>query len=167
MLTASRFAIPFLIALIGGCAAYQVGNQAFFRNDIRSVHVPIFESESHRRFLGQQITEAVIKQIEQDTPLIIADPAFAESILRGRIVKDYKRPRTLDRFGEPRVLQSDWSVEVEWVDRNGTPLMQRRNLTISDDVEFIPEGGQSLASSHRELMKKIAQQITGQMELPW
>lgn len=169
----TRFSlIPLLLSVgwlvtFGGCASYQVGNQALFRADIRSIHVPIFESESQRRFLGQQLTEAVVKQIERDTPLVIADPAFADSFLRGTIVRDRKRSRTLDRFGEPRVLQAAWSVEVEWVDRNGTPLMRWEDLTITDSEEFIPEGGQSLASAHRVLVQKLAQQIVGQMELPW
>jgi len=163
----SRTIVPLLIIMMSGCATYQLGNQTLHRADIRTVHVPIFESESHRRFLGQQLTEAVVKQIERDTPIVIADPAFADSFLRGRIVREQKRSQVLDRFGEPRVLSSDWSVEVEWVDRNGTPLMRWKNLTISDAVEFIPEGGQSLASSQRELIQKIARQIVGQMELPW
>lgn len=156
-----------LLINLSGCATYQVGNQTLHRPDIRSVHVPIFKSESHRRFLGQQLTEAVVKQIERDTPIAIADPAFADSFLRGTIVRERKRSQVLDRFGEPRVLQSDWAVEVEWVDRNGSPLMRWENLTISDAVEFIPEGGQSLASAQRELIQKIARQIVGQMELPW
>ena len=138
-----------------------------FRSDIRSVHVPIFESESHRRFLGQQLTEAVVKQIELDTPFVVADQAVADSILTGRIIRDQKRPRTLDRFGEPRVVQTDWRVEVNWTDRGGVPLMQRQQIVIQDDVEFIPEGGPSLATAHRELIAGIAQQIVGQMESGW
>lgn len=156
-----------MLITMSGCATYQFGNQTLHRPDIRTVHVPIFESESHRRFLGQQLTEAVVKQVERDTPYTIADPAFADSFLRGTIIRERKRSQVLDRFGEPRVLQSDWSVNVEWVDRNGAPLMRWNNLTISDEVEFIPEGGQSLASAHRELIQKIAVQIVGQMELPW
>ena len=163
----SRILLLAVTLLVAGCAGYQVGNQSFFNPNIRSVHVPIVESESHRRFLGQQLTEAIVKQIELDTPLQIADAAFADSFLRCRITRDRKRQRTLDRFGEPRVLQTEWLVEVDWVDRSGTPLTQRTNLQITDAVEFIPEGGQSLSSAQRELIGKLARQIVGQMEAPW
>ena len=152
---------------ITGCAGYQVGNQMLFRSDIRTVHVPVFESESYRRFLGQQLTESVIKQIERDTPLVIANPAFADSVLTGRLIQDRKRSRTLDRFGEPRVLQTEWFVEVDWVDRSGNSLMQRQRLRINGAEEFIPEGGQSLTTAQQDLVKKIARQIVGQMEMPW
>ena len=165
----------FLLALIAvaflcktfGCAAYQVGNQALFPPQIRSVHIPIIESESYRRFLGQQLTEAVVKQVELDTPLVIADAAYADSILRCRITQDRKFAKTLDRFGEPRVVSAGWGVEVDWVDRSGVPLLPRRNLRISDQIEFIPEGGQSLSTAQRELIQSIAQQIVGQMESRW
>lgn len=138
-----------------------------FRPDIRTVHIPVFESSSYRRFLGQQLTESVIKQVELDTPLIIANAGFADSVLRGRLVQDRKRARTIDRFGEPRVLQAEWSVEVDWVDRSGNSLMQRQRLRINSAEEFIPEGGQSLTTAQQEVVKKIAQQIVGQMETPW
>ena len=131
------------------------------------MHVPIVESESHRRFLGQQLTEAIVKQIELDTPFQIADAALADSVLNCRIVADRKRPRTQDRFGEPRVLQTEWFVEVEWMDRSGVTLTQFENLRITDEVEFIPEGGQSLATAHRQLIGKIASQVVGQMESRW
>ncbi len=164
---AVRCSLAACCIFFGGCATYQVGNQTLYRGDIRTIHVPIFESESQRRFLGQQLTEAVIKQIERDTPLVIADAAAADSFLQGRLVRDIKRPGGLDRFGEPRVLQSDWVVEVRWVDRSGVPLMQRQLVRVNESVEFIPEGGQSLSTAHRELIEDIARQVVGQMETPW
>ena len=129
-----------------GCAGYHMGNQFLFRSDIRTVHVPVFESESYRRFLGQRMTEAVIKQVELNTPLTIADPAVADSFIQGRLVQDNKRKVTEDFFDEPRVVQVQWLLEVKWVDRAGTPLMERQLLRVNNDVDFIPEGGQSLTT---------------------
>ena len=147
-----------------GCAGYHMGNQFLYRNDIRTVHVPVFESESYRRFLGQRVTEAVIKQIELNTPLTIAEPAVADSFVQGKLIRDVKRKVTEDRFDEPRVLQVQWLLEVKWVDRAGTPLMERQLIRINNDVDFIPEGGQSLATAQQELINRIAREIVGQME---
>ncbi len=155
------------IVAASGCTGYQLGNRLLYRGDIRSVHVPIFESDSYRRFLGQQLTEAVVKQIELDTPLTLANRAAADSFLQGQIISVRKQPRTLNRFSEPRVLQIEWLVEVDWVDRSGCPLMERQRIRITDSVEFIPEGGQSLSSGQRQLIERVAQQIVGQMEAPW
>ena len=150
-----------------GCAGYQTGSQFLYRDDIRTVHVPVFESDSYRRFLGQRLTEAVIKQVELDTPLTVTDPAIADSFIQGKLLRESKRNVTEDSFDEPRVLQTDWRLEISWVDRAGVPLMARQLLRINNGVEFIPEGGQSLSTAQQELINRIAREIVGQMETPW
>lgn len=150
-----------------GCAGYNLGNQNLFRNDIRTVHVPIFESESNRRFLGQRLTEAVVKQVEQGTPLTITDPAIANSFLRGRLVRDQKNTVLENQFDDARAVRTAFRVEIDWVDRAGVPLMNRRSVIIDHSVDFIPEGGQSLATAQQEVIDRIAREIVGQMEMPW
>ncbi len=159
------FLVPAVASL--GCAGYHVGNQFLYRNDIRTVHVPIFESDSYRRFLGQRLTEAVIKQIELNTPLTIADPAVADSFIQGRLIQESNRVASEDSFDEPRVIDANWLVEVSWVDRAGVPLMEKQLLRIDYGVNFIPEGGQSLSTAQGEIIQRIAREIVGQMETPW
>jgi len=150
-----------------GCAGYHMGNQFLYRNDIRSVHVAIFETDSYRRFLGQRLTEAVVKQIESQTPLTISDPRLADSFVHGRILRDAKRVLSETRDDDPRALQYGWQLEVTWVDRAGVPLMQRQVLRIDEDIDFIPEAGQSLATAELEMVERLARQIVGQMEIAW
>ncbi len=153
--------------LAGGCRSYHVGNQFSFRSDIRTVHVGIFDSDSFRRFTGQRLTEAVIREIELRTPLTITEPALADSYVQGRIIRDTKQVLGENRLDDPRTLSYGWQLEVTWVDRAGVPLMQRQLLRLNDDVTFIPEAGQSLASAEIELIESLARQIVGQMEMPW
>jgi hypothetical protein len=166
-----RLALPLwgLALFLGatGCAGYHLGNQYLYRSDIRSVHVAMFESDSYRRFLGQRLTEAVIKQVESQTPLTLADPRLADSFIQGRILRDTKRVLSETRDDDPRALQYGWQLEVTWVDRAGVPLMQRQLLRITEDIDFIPEGGQSLATAELEMVERLARQIVGQMELAW
>lgn len=156
-----------LIASNGGCAGYHLGNQFLYRGDIRTVHVVMFESDSDRRFLGPRITEAVIKEIEQKTPLTITEPQLTDSFIRGRILRDTKRVAGENRFDEARSIDVGWVVEVDWVDRANTPLMQRRTVKISEDSVFIPEGGQSMATVQQEIIERVARQIVSQMQTPW
>jgi hypothetical protein len=150
-----------------GCAGYNLGNQYLFRNDIRTVHVPIFESDSNRRFLAQRLTEAVVKQVEQGTPLTITDPSVSNSFLRGRLIRDQKNTVTENQFDDARAVRTSFRVEIDWVDRAGVPLMPRRSVIIDQGVEFIPEGGQSLATAQQTLIDRIAREVVGQMEMPW
>ena len=119
-----------LMITFSGCAGYNLGNQNLFRNDIRSVHVPIFESDSDRRFLGQRLTEAVVKQVELGTPLTITDPSIANSFLRGRLVRDQKNTVTENQFDDGRAVRTSFRVEIDWVDRAGVPLMPRRSVCL-------------------------------------
>ena len=109
----------------------------------------------------------MVKQIESQTPLTISDPRLADSFIQGRILRDTKRVLSETRDDDPRALQYDWQLEVTWVDRAGVPLMQRQILRITQDIAFIPEGGQSLATAELEMVERLARQIVGQMELAW
>lgn len=159
--------IGMMVIMFMGCAGYNLGNQYLFRNDIRTVHVPIFESDSNRRFLAQRLTEAVVKQVEQGTPLTITDPSVSNSFLRGRLVRDQKNTVTENQFDDARAVRTSFRVEIDWVDRAGVPLMPRRSVIIDHSVDFIPEGGQSLATAQQEVIERIAREVVGQMEMPW
>ena len=56
------FLLPLLFC---GCAAYQIGNQSLYPLEIHTVAVPVFQSNSFRRNLGERLTEAVVKEIEK------------------------------------------------------------------------------------------------------
>ena len=150
-----------------GCAGYHLGNQYLYRSDIRTVHVAMFESDSYRRFLGQRTTEAVIKEVELSTPLTITNPQIADSFIRERILQDRKSVVGENRLDEPRSLGVEWVVEIDWVDRAGTPLMQRQTVRITEDVVFIPEGGQSLTTAQQKIIERVARQTVSQMQTPW
>jgi hypothetical protein len=159
---------------LSGCAGYQVGSRSLYRPDIRTIHVPVVESDSFRRHLGERLTEALVKEIELKTPYKVVGAAEADSILTCRIVSESKRVLAENRFDEPRDVEADFFVQVSWVDRRGDLIMSHNDvpvqpllLNISQTANFVPEGGQSLATAHQEAIRRLADQIRGQMELAW
>lgn len=163
--------LPVLVASVlvtsVGCAGYHLGNQYLYRSDIRTVHVAMFDSQSHRRFLGQRFTEAITKQIITSTPLTITEPAIANSVITGRLVRESKSVTGETVTDEARSLDVANRIEFTWVDRAGTPLMPRQTVRIDFDAELIPEGGQSLTTTQQEIIDRIAREVVGQMETPW
>jgi hypothetical protein len=162
------------VFLFPSCAGYQLGQRSLYRPDIRTVHVPMAVSDSYRRHLGEQLTEAVVKQIELKTPYKVVDAGSADSVLTMRLVSDSKRVLSENRFDEPRDIESDFFVQLSWVDRRGEMIMGPNGipvapliLNISQAANFVPEGGQSLATAHHEAIQHLAQQVVGQMELAW
>ena len=177
MNTAAR-AIAFISLLVllavAGCAGYQIGHQSLYRPYIRTVHVPVFESESLRRNLGERLTEAVVKEIESRTPYKVVHTPDADSTLQGRILRDTKRVTGQNRNSDARLIETQWVVDVRWVNRRGEMLMQQAGLPVpltalpdARQDTFVPEGGQSLATAQQQVIQRLARDIVGHMEVWW
>jgi hypothetical protein len=162
------------VLCLSGCASYQVGHRSLYRPDVRTVHVPIFESESLRPGLGERLTEAVIREIQLRTPYkVVATPA-ADSTLSGRIKQDTKRVLARNRNNDARGIQDEMDVEVSWISSRGDVLMQTTaipfaplGLSVSNNAYFIPEAGQSLATAQQDAIENLAREIVGKMEIWW
>lgn len=160
--------------MLSGCAGYQIGSRSLYRPDIRTVHVPIVQSDSYRRYLGERLTEAVVKEIELKTPYKVVDADSADSVLSVRLASDSKRVLAENRFDEPRDIETDFFIQVSWVDRRGDLIMSHDDvpaapllLNVGQSANFVPEGGQSLVTAQQEALQRLAEQIVGQMELAW
>ena len=163
-----------LLALDGGCAGYQLGSYTLYRPDIKTVHVPVFQSDSLRRNLGERLTEAVAKEIELRTPYKVVQSTKADSVLVGRIVLDEKRALVENSFGDLRAVEIGMHVALTWTDRRGNLIGTESSIPISDvtlsinqTASFVPEAGQSMATAQQEAIGKLARQIVSQMESPW
>ena len=157
-----------------GCASYRLGNRSLYRCDIRTVHVPMVQSDSFRRNLGERLTEAIVKEVELKTQYKVVDADSADSVLTARLVSDAKRVLSENEFDEPRDLETDFFVQMSWVDRRGdliaggtlipfSPLL----VNISQTASYVPEAGQSMTTAQQEAIQRLAEQIVSQMEAPW
>ncbi len=156
---------------LSGCG-YMVGGA--YPAEVRTVAVPIFESNSYRRGIEFQLTEAVQKQIKTRTPFLIGKEPYADTKLTGRIIALDKRQLTPSPLDQPRELQLDLAVHVTWEDLRTGRLLQERNIPLDPDVvhlvaqaEFAPEVGQSRETAAQEAVDRLATRIVDMMESPW
>ncbi|MBN2291317.1 MAG: hypothetical protein JXM70_02765 [Pirellulales bacterium] len=165
-----------LLAGVGGCASYQIGNQSLYPSHIKTVHVPVFDSLSFRRNLGEQLSEAVIKEIETKTPYkVVGSASEADSVLTCKIIQDQKNMIVQDWYNDPRQMQIAFRIQVSWVDRKGDVLRQSQPIVISPATStsvtassiLTPEVGQSVATAQQLAIQRAAEQIVGMMETPW
>jgi hypothetical protein len=157
-----------------GCATYRFGAATLYRPDIRTVHVQMFQSNALRRYWSELLTEAVVKEIELKTPFKVVGAAGADSVLSGRIIDVRKRVLAEDAYDLPRNLEIDLAVQVEWRNRQGQQIVQAADvaipgfmLNIQQSADFVPEAGQTVATSQLEAIHKMAEQIVSQMEMRW
>jgi hypothetical protein len=151
-----------------------LGAQTLYRPDVQTVHVPVFESSSFRPQLGQQLTEAVVKEIELKTPYKVVSDTSADSILSATIVGDQKRQLAEGRDGWPRDLELSLRLQVAWIDRSGQTIGQPvsipllpEQLSVLQAEHFVPVGGQTMMTAQLSAIEHLAEQIVAQMEMPW
>jgi hypothetical protein len=170
----SRLAIA--VALLTaplGCHNYHFGARSLYAPDVATVHVPIFASDSFRPDVAEQLTEAVIKEIELKTPYEVVATPEADSVLIGRVARDSRHVLVEDFFDRPRELELSFYVEVSWLNRRRLPIHETvlalppELVGISQSASLIPEAGESVAVSQQEAIQRLAEQIVAVMEQPW
>lgn len=163
------------VALVGGaCAPYQFGARTLFREDIRTVHVPIARNDTFRHDLGPRLTEAVVRQIELRTPYKVTGDPNADSTLRLRVIQQGKSVLTEASSDDPRALDAVVGVSVDWIDRRGGPLLRdqwaletAQATQVIQSSRFVPEAGQSIQTAMQETIDDLADRIVSQMESRW
>ncbi len=159
------------LTALSGCG-YMVG--APYATNIRTVHVPTFQSADFRRGYELQLTEAVQKQIQMRTPYRLAKEPGADTRLTGRIVGIDKRVPNQNKYDDPRELELAIGIEVKWEDLRTGQIINQQTVPLAGNAaqllgtaSFAPEAGQSLATGTQDAVNNLARQIVGLMEVPW
>jgi len=162
---------------VAGCASYRFGNATLYAPNVRTVYVPMIQSDSFRTTpgidLGERLTEAVCKEIEKRTPFKVVGTADADSVLTARIVADTKRMQVESPTDQSRMVEMNIQVLVTWADRGGAVLasgavpLPAASVDVGQSAALVPEYGRSVVSTQQEGLVKMAQQIVGLMEEPW
>ncbi|MCX7386796.1 MAG: hypothetical protein DWI22_17175 [Planctomycetota bacterium] len=163
--------LVFSVVTIAGCG-YTLGTQTL--HDVRTVHVPVFQSDSHRRNLDYLLTEAVQREIRTRTSYRLEDAETADTILKGRIVEIRKSVLSENSYDDPRELQLMLGTEVTWIDRRSGQILHQQTFSVSpqlsqqaSNVSFAPEVGHSLATAQQEAAQRLASRIVDVLEAPW
>ena len=171
-----------VVAAVGlaatGCASYRLGNNTLYAPNVRTVYVPMFQSDSFRTTpnvdVAERLTEAVCKEIEKRTPFkVVGSADAADSVLTGRVVADVKRMVVESPTDQSRMVEMNYQVLITWADRGGTVIasgdvpLPAATVDVGQAAALVPEFGRSVASTQQEAIVKLAQQIVGLMEEPW
>jgi hypothetical protein len=133
----------------------------------------MFESESFRRDLGEQLTEAVCKEIETRGPFKVVGTPNADSVLTGRIMADTKHTLVREPNNEARNIEMGMLVQVTWADRRGNVMrdcpvpLPPELVSLNQTAQLIPEYGGSTVSAQQQVIKRLARQIVDLMQVPW
>jgi hypothetical protein len=167
-----------------------------YDSSIHTVYVPMFENRTYRDnsrdYLEQELTRAVVREIEAKTPFKVVGPnELADTELKGIIVSYNKLDLNRNQLNEVREAETDLTLEVVWKDlRTGDILSQMKKridplpppidtpllapeppkphpAVVTSTAGFIPELGESMRSARKKNTDFLAVQIVSMMEKPW
>lgn len=111
---------------------YNVGADALYDPNIRTVYVPLFNNRAFQttpyRGFEIDVTDAVIKEIGKTTAFrVTSDPSKADTELLGNVVMIQKMILNMNQQNQVREAEIQVGVDVVWRDlRDGTILSNPR-----------------------------------------
>jgi hypothetical protein len=157
------------ILLLGpGCGSKGYSNETLYQEGVKSIYVEMFENQSFRRGVEYELTDALAKRIEAQTPYkIVSNRDKADTVLSGQIMSIGESVLTLERqTGRPMEKDVELRAVVNWKNlKTGEFLIERKNaIAAASYSEWQSQGfeyGSSLAAN------RLAQKIVELMEKKW
>jgi len=140
-----------------------------FPTDVKTVAVPLFENQSFYQGVEFDLTEALIKEIELNTPYKVTGGDRADTIIDGVIVSVKQNRLSRQRIGGvPQELELQIVVNYLWKHQNtGKILRQRDGFTTVG--RYIPTRpiAEPLEVAQHEAVSRLAREIVAAMGSDW
>ena len=151
---------------LGGCAGYTTASQ--YPDDVETVAVDIFArgKDVYRRGIEMRITEAIVKQIELDTPYKVTKKSRADTQLSGTLeVVNQRVLSTNTLTGQPHEIEITLEVSFTWKDlRSGKILAEQSSMPMA--ATYIPQDpfSEDFFQGSEDDVNRLAARIVEQME---
>lgn len=167
----------FLALALSGCNYSQTGDapapnsnyqwRSLYREDVKSVAVPIFTNKAFDRGVEFSLTEAIVKQIEARTPYKVMPRERADSVLEGEVVSVTRSVVSNDaQAAIPQEQLYIVRVNFVWKDiRTGRILCERKNF--EQTAVYYPTLGEGRYVGQQENAEKLAAGIVQELAADW
>ena len=149
-----------------GCVGYS--NKPLYTDEVQSVYVEMFDNTTFERDLEYDLTDAIAKRIESETPYkIISDKSRADTVLSGKITGIGGAPLTLDRdTGRALENQAEITAVFSWKNlKTGQYIVENASLTATAGYSEFEQ--QSFEYASRVATNKLAERIVEEMQTKW
>ena len=158
--------IAALALLVGGCGYTTRG---LYREDIRTVAVPIFVNNGLRRDIEFELTQKVIQYIESRTPYKVVSRENADATIQGQIASFFKNSSGEDGFDNPRGGVLHAVVQITWIDNRTGAVIGGNSETVnlSGWSIYNIDTAQSNATATTDLVEQLADKVIVLLHAPW
>lgn len=148
-----------------GTSSYQWGS--LYRQDVKTIAVPIFTNVDFTRGDEFTLTKALITQIEQRTPYKVVNRDKADTILEGQITRVRLQTVSGERGSNlPQEQLYGVTVSFTWKDlRSGRVLVERRGF--EQTAPFYPTLGEGRETGAMNTDEQLALAIVQELQADW
>jgi hypothetical protein len=163
------FALAAISATLCGCnflGGYS--NESLYPQDIKTVRVEMFDNQSFQRGVEYELTDALAKRIEAQTPYkIVTSSDKADAVISGKITSVTTSVLTLERESG-RAMEKGVSVTAVVNFKNlKTGQLLLDNAKLSASAAFSEWQNQGIDYAASLAANKLAQRIAEAMENKW
>lgn len=160
--------IAMYVAICGCSEMKGYSNETLYPDEIRSVYVEMFDNQSFRRGVEYELTDALAKRIEAETPYkIISNRDRADSVISGQISQISESALSTERqSGLALEKEVQLRAVVSWKNlKTGELLIE--NKTVSAAATYSQWQNQSFGYASSIAANNLARRIVGLMEKQW
>lgn len=157
---------------LASCAADPSRGYSFsssFDDDVRTVHVEMFDNSTFFHGAEIDLTEAIIKRIQSTTPWVVTSPENADTILSGAITDATllmtmrgRRSGLVDEQGYQLTIQFEWRDA-----RTSRVLASRSNFRTTETFVPARAAGEPIEVGRRGAADDLARHIVAEMRSNW
>ena len=161
--------------ILPGCGYSRSGDEpsgnyqwrSLYREDVKTVAVPIFQNKDYTRGVEFSLTKAVINQMEAHTPYKVVPRERADTILEGEITSVKRSTISKDsRTAVPQEQLFIVTVDFTWKDlKTGRILVERRNF--EQTTTYYPTLGEGQFVGNQQSVEKLAMAIVQELQANW
>jgi len=152
--------------ILCGCSGYT--NNSIYPEDIKTVYLKMFDNQDFRRGVENELSDALSKRIEADTPYkIVSNQDYADSVISGQIVSIGEFALTTERE-TGHILEKEVEVRavVNWKNlKTGELLIDSR--TIGSSASYSEYQQQDFKYGSILAANNLAVRIVELMEKNW
>jgi hypothetical protein len=154
---------------LGGCS--DIGGystQTLFPDNIATVRLEMFDNRSFRRGVEYDLSDALAKRIELDSPYkIVSDKDRADSVLSGQLTFIGESTLTTERdLARPLEREVFLTAVVNWKDLK-TGRMMINSETVTATASYSSFQNQDFTYASSLAANRLARRIVERMEQRW
>ncbi len=156
------FILP--LFLLAGCGYHW---RSTYREDVRTVAVPIFQNKTFERGSEIALTKAVVNRLELHSPYRVTAHDKADTLLEGEITSINIREVSRDlNTNLPQEKTVTFLIDFRWKDlRTGQILVERRNF--QQQTLYYPTLGEAEFNGSQQAIERVALAIVQELEAEW